>query len=50
MNNPLLSNAELTLFDQIGPAHVAPAIDELLGLASSALETVAAPEFPARRA
>ena len=48
MNNPLLSNTELPLFDQIGPAHVAPAIDELLGLASSALETVAAPEFPAR--
>lgn len=48
MKNPLLASTELPLFDQIAPEHVAPAIDELLGLASSALESVAAPEFPAR--
>ena len=48
MNNPLLSFDDLPLFDQIKPEHVAPAIDLLLADASAALETVTAPEFPAR--
>lgn len=46
--NPLLNNASLPLFDQIRPEHVAPAIDLLLAQASTALETVTAPEFPAQ--
>jgi oligopeptidase A len=46
--NPLLRFDTLPLFDQIHPEHVAPAIDELLALASAALETVTAPAFPAR--
>src|SRR5450830_327554 len=48
MNNPLLSFDDLPLFDQIRPEHVAPAIDQLLADSSSALETVTAPDFPAR--
>ena len=48
MNNPLLSFDDLPLFDQIQPDHVAPAIDTLLAQASAALETVTAPDFPAR--
>lgn len=47
MNNPLLSFTDLPLFDQITPEHVAPAMDVLLADASAALETVAAPDFPA---
>jgi oligopeptidase A len=47
MNNPLLSFNDLPLFDQITPAHVAPAMDVLLADASAALETVTAPDFPA---
>ena len=46
--NPLLRFDTLPLFDQIRPEHVAPAIDELLALASTALETVTAPAFPAQ--
>jgi oligopeptidase A len=46
--NPLLRFDALPLFDQIRPEHVAPAIDELLALASAALEKVTAPEFPAQ--
>ena len=34
------------MFDQIKPAHVKPAIDNLLELASQALELVTAPAFP----
>ena len=45
--NPLLDTAGLPHFDTIAPAHVAPAIDELLKAASEALETVTQPEFPA---
>eukprot|EP01137_Pigoraptor_chileana_P022698 Opistho-2@87869 len=45
--NPLLDFADLPLFDQIQPEHVAPAIDVLLGQAESALEQVTAPGFPA---
>ncbi|MDO9199548.1 M3 family metallopeptidase [Rhodoferax sp.] len=48
MNNPLLSFDDLPLFDQILPEHVAPAIDQLLAQANTALETVTAPDFPAR--
>jgi oligopeptidase A len=46
--NPLLHADGLPLFDQIQPAHVAPAVDELLARALQALETVTAPDFPAR--
>ncbi len=45
--NPLLDFTDLTLFDQIIPAHVAPAIATLLDSANTALETVTAPDFPA---
>ncbi|NMM12548.1 MAG: M3 family metallopeptidase [Rhodoferax sp.] len=48
MNNPLLSFNDLPLFDRIKPEHVAPAIDQLLADANAALETVTAPDFPAR--
>ena len=48
MNNPLLSFDDLPLFDRIKPEHVAPAIDQLLVDANAALETVTAPDFPAR--
>jgi oligopeptidase A len=48
MNNPLLSFDDLPLFDQIVPEHVAPAIAQLLTESSAALETVTAPDFPAR--
>ena len=48
MNNPLLSFNDLPLFDRIKPEHVAPAIDQLLADANVALETVTAPDFPAR--
>ena len=47
MNNPLLDSSDLALFDQIRPEHVNPAVDQLLALASTALETVTAPGFPA---
>ena len=45
--NPLLDFSDLPLFDQILPAHVAPAIDQLLAEADAALERVVAPDFPA---
>ena len=48
MNNPLLSFDDLPLFDQMAPAHVAPAIEQLLQAADAALQTVTAPDFPAR--
>ena len=48
MNNPLLSFDDLPLFDQIKPEQVTPAIEQLLVTASAALETVTAPDFPAR--
>ena len=46
-DNPLLDFADLPLFDQIRPEHVAPAVDALLADADKALETVTAAEFPA---
>ena len=47
MNNPLLDFSDLPLFDQIRPAHVAPAVDALLQESKAALETVTASDFPA---
>ena len=51
MTNPLLQNTDaatsLTLFDQIKPEHVAPAINTLLADAQIALDTVTADVFPA---
>ena len=47
MNNPLLAQADLPLFDQIQPAHVAPALEALLADANTALDTVTQPDFPA---
>ncbi|SIQ20343.1 M3 family metallopeptidase [Pseudacidovorax sp. RU35E] len=46
-SNPLLDFSDLPLFDRIRPEHVAPAIDDLLQQAESALEQVTAPDFPA---
>ena len=48
MSNPLLDFADLPAFDRIAPQDVAPAVDVLLEHANQALETVTAPEFPAR--
>jgi len=48
MTNPLLDFSDLPRFDQIRPEHVAPALDNLLASAESALETVTAPGFPAQ--
>jgi oligopeptidase A len=48
MTNPLLDFSDLPLFDQIEPKHVAPAVNALLKQANIALETVTAPDFPAR--
>ena len=47
MTNPLLTPSDLPLFDQIQPDHVAPAIDQLLADANTALDTVTQPAFPA---
>ena len=47
-SNPLLDFNDLPLFDQIQPAHVAPALDGLLANANEALEQVTRPDFPAR--
>jgi oligopeptidase A len=46
-DNPLLDFSGLPRFDAIAPAHVAPAMDVLLEASNAALETVAAPAFPA---
>ncbi len=46
-DNPLLDTSALPRFDQIRAEHVAPAIEQLIARASAALETVAAPDFPA---
>ncbi|MCP5260472.1 MAG: M3 family metallopeptidase [Rhodoferax sp.] len=45
--NPLLQSGGLPQFDQIAPDHVAPAIDQLLAEARTALETVTQADFPA---
>ena len=46
-NNPLLDFSDHPLFDLIGPEHIAPALDQLLPGAATALETVTAKDFPA---
>lgn len=48
MSNALLDFSDLPHFDRITPPDVAPAMDVLLDRASQALETVTAPDFPAR--
>ncbi|MDF1483303.1 M3 family metallopeptidase [Extensimonas sp. H3M7-6] len=48
MSNPLLDFTDLPPFDRIQPEDVAPAMDALLERANQALETVTAPDFPAR--
>ena len=48
MSNPLLDFNTLPLFDQIEPAHVAPALDALLASSNEALEQVTSQDFPAR--
>ncbi|MEN9843974.1 MAG: putative oligopeptidase, partial [Pseudomonadota bacterium] len=46
--NPLLDFADVPLFDQIEPAQIESALITLLDAANAALETVTAPDFPAR--
>ncbi|MES3000168.1 MAG: M3 family metallopeptidase [Pseudomonadota bacterium] len=48
MSNPLLDFTDLPLFADVRPEHVAPAMDSLLAEATSALEKVTPPDFPAR--
>ena len=48
MSNALLDFSDLPAFDRITPQDVAPAVDVLLERANQALETVSAPDFPAR--
>ena len=48
LSNPLLDFNNLPLFDQIQPAHVAPALDTLLASADEALDKVTQADFPAR--
>ncbi|CAN7375744.1 M3 family metallopeptidase [Acidovorax sp. LjRoot118] len=48
MSNALLEFSGLPQFDRITPGDVAPAVDVLLERANLALETVTAPDFPAR--
>ena len=48
MSNALLDFSDLPHFDRISPQDVAPALDVLLERANAALETVTAPDFPAR--
>ena len=48
MSNALLDFSDLPAFDRITPQDVAPAVDVLLERANQALETVTAPDFPAR--
>jgi oligopeptidase A len=47
LNNPLLDFSNHPLFDAIQPAHIAPALDQLLPAANEALEKVTAADFPA---
>ncbi len=48
MSNALLDFSDLPHFDRITPQDVAPAVNVLLERANAALETVTAPDFPAR--
>ena len=45
--NPLLDFSGLPRFDAITPAHVVPAVDELVDAARKAIETVVADPHPA---
>ena len=45
--NPLLSNEGLPRFDAIRPAHITPALDELLAAADAALERATGADVPA---
>ena len=45
--NPLLDTATLPRFDEIAPAHVAPAVDALLTEADAALERAVGPDVAA---
>ena len=45
--NPLLDFSNHPLFDVIKPAHIGPALDQLLPAADEALEKVTATDFPA---
>ncbi|MCI4441453.1 M3 family metallopeptidase [Tibeticola sp.] len=45
--NPLLDFSGLPAFDRVAPAHVVPAIQELLAQANAALARVTEPSFPA---
>jgi oligopeptidase A len=47
LTNPLLDFSDHPLFDVIRPAHIAPALDQLLPAAEAALEQVTATDFPA---
>ncbi|MBG6074416.1 M3 family metallopeptidase [Polaromonas sp. CG_9.11] len=47
MTNPLLDFSDVPLFDQILPAHVGPAMDDLLAKAETALAQVTAADFAA---
>jgi len=47
LTNPLLDFSDHPLFDVIQPAHIAPALDQLLPAAEAALEQVTATDFPA---
>jgi len=44
--NPLLCFDDLPGFDQVRPEHIAPAIEQLLGQANAALESVTQADFP----
>lgn len=44
--NPLLCFDDLPRFDQVRPEHIAPAIEQLLGQANAALESVTQADFP----
>ncbi|MEO5660895.1 MAG: M3 family metallopeptidase, partial [Polaromonas sp.] len=46
MTNPLLNFSDLPLFDRILPAHVGPAMDDLLAKAEIALAQVTVADFP----
>ena len=47
MQNPLLDFSALPRYDAIGPEHVAPAIDTLVGEANATIERIATSDAPA---
>jgi oligopeptidase A len=48
VNNPLLGDAPLPLFDQVRPEHVVPAMNDLIEQAKKAQKTVTQAGFPAQ--